>query len=179
MRKQLYLWLRVGMGLALVIILLLAGCAAPAKLSPAPVAAPSHETVSSPASAPGGAPQEGIKVHGHWMIEVKNPDGTLVERREFENALMENGAIALGKILARQGSVGGWAIDLNTGGQPMPGNQSPFDGFWPGDGYIVESSSNSTAANYYKTLTVTQPTSGNDTGKLVLSGTATVSLMVQ
>ena len=28
----------------------------------------------------------GIKVHGHWIIEVLNPDGSLVNHREFENA---------------------------------------------------------------------------------------------
>ena len=36
--------------------------------------------------APKGA-HEGIKVHGHWTIEVRNPDGTLAARREFENSL--------------------------------------------------------------------------------------------
>jgi hypothetical protein len=32
-------------------------------------------------------PQEGIKVHGHWIIDVKNPDGTLAQHRDFENSL--------------------------------------------------------------------------------------------
>ena len=32
-------------------------------------------------------PQEGVKVHGHWVIDVKNPDGTLAQHREFENSL--------------------------------------------------------------------------------------------
>ena len=26
-------------------------------------------------------------MHGHWTIDVRNPDGTLVTHREFENAL--------------------------------------------------------------------------------------------
>jgi hypothetical protein len=34
---------------------------------------------------------EGIKVHGHWVIDLKNPDGTLAEHREFENALADKG----------------------------------------------------------------------------------------
>jgi hypothetical protein len=38
-------------------------------------------------TASGGGPHEGIKVHGHWTIEVRNPDGTVVTHREFENAL--------------------------------------------------------------------------------------------
>src|ERR1035438_8313432 len=31
---------------------------------------------------------EGIKVHGHWVIEIRNPDGSLASRHEFENALV-------------------------------------------------------------------------------------------
>ncbi len=30
-----------------------------------------------------GQPSEGIKVHGHWVIEVRDPDGTLVTRQEL------------------------------------------------------------------------------------------------
>lgn len=33
-------------------------------------------------------PARGIKVHGYWNIDVKNPDGTLADHREFENALV-------------------------------------------------------------------------------------------
>jgi len=36
-----------------------------------------------------GAP-EGIKVHGHWTIDVKNPDGTLASHSDFENTLDGN-----------------------------------------------------------------------------------------
>jgi len=38
-----------------------------------------------PAAAKGQ--QEGITVHGHWVIEVKNPDGSLVRHVEVENSL--------------------------------------------------------------------------------------------
>jgi len=34
--------------------------------------------------------REGIKVHGHWTIDVKNPDGTLASHLDFENALDGN-----------------------------------------------------------------------------------------
>ena len=36
------------------------------------------------ATAPGESgqgPREGVKVHGHWVINVKNPDGTLAQHR--------------------------------------------------------------------------------------------------
>jgi hypothetical protein len=42
------------------------------------------------ATAPGQSGQgshEGVKVHGHWVIDVKNPDGTVAQHREFENSL--------------------------------------------------------------------------------------------
>lgn len=34
---------------------------------------------------------EGIKVHGHWTIEVRDPDGRLAAHREFENSLAPSG----------------------------------------------------------------------------------------
>jgi hypothetical protein len=55
-----------------------------------------------------GGPQEGIKVHGHWVIDVRNPDGKLVTHREFENAYL--GGPFLSQILARQNAVGRWFI---------------------------------------------------------------------
>src|SRR5579863_8703566 len=30
---------------------------------------------------------EGIKVHGHWVLEIRNPDGSVARRKEFENSL--------------------------------------------------------------------------------------------
>jgi hypothetical protein len=40
---------------------------------------------------PGKPSGEGIKIHGHWVLQVKNPDGTLGERREFNNSLVTGG----------------------------------------------------------------------------------------
>jgi hypothetical protein len=70
------------------------------------------EKESAPANKEhAGGPQEGIKVHGHWVIDVRNPDGKLVTHREFENAY--NGeSTFLVSILARQRSVGLWRIQL-------------------------------------------------------------------
>jgi len=45
---------------------------------------------------------EGIQVHGHWTIEVRNPDGSVAERRQFQNALV--GDNVLNGLL-----VGGWS----------------------------------------------------------------------
>lgn len=50
-----------------------------------PAAKPAEE---QEASASGKPASEGIKVHGHWVLQVKNADGTLGERREFDNSLV-------------------------------------------------------------------------------------------
>ena len=44
------------------------------------------------ASVSPAAGQEGLKVHGHWTIDVKNADGSLASHNEFENALVTGGA---------------------------------------------------------------------------------------
>ena len=49
--------------------------------------------------------REGITVHGSWLIEVTNADGTLAERREFENGL-EGGQFLLAMLLAQKVSMG-------------------------------------------------------------------------
>jgi hypothetical protein len=56
---------------------------------------------------------EGIKVHGHWTIEVRNPDGTTVTHREFENSLQASGATVLANVLNSGSTPGGWAIALD------------------------------------------------------------------
>lgn len=76
-----------------------------------------------------GGNREGIKVHGHWTIEVHNPDGSLVRHVEFENALdpgfqfpiqgqapipLPGGAAYLSAVLSGQAAApsGHWAILL-------------------------------------------------------------------
>lgn len=73
---------------------------------------------------------DGIKVHGHWKIEILEPDGTLVSSHEFENALYL--PVRMTGILAQNdpniASLGGWAVLLysdNTGVQPCGGGSEP------------------------------------------------------
>jgi len=81
-----------------------------------------------------GGPHEGIKVHGHWTIEVRNPDGSVVTHREFENALTSIGSNFLLQILSLQVTPGGWQVAVcNSGGNFDPvsvvqcvGSGSPF-----------------------------------------------------
>jgi hypothetical protein len=61
---------------------------------------------------------EGIKVHGHWTIEVHNPDGKLVSHTEFENSLVTagpmTGSALLTDLLGGTRTGGGWEINLAT-----------------------------------------------------------------
>lgn len=161
MRKQIHTWLRVSMAIFVVATLVLAGCS---------TSRPTATPIPASSSAPTGAPQEGIKVHGHWTLEVRNPDGSLAEHREFENEY--EGKWTIAKFLARQDSVGGWRIVI----EDWMFHDHPFlDGSSPHEGYIVESSHTATDAYYFKNLTVTTPHDAGDPNwcKLVLSGTAT------
>ncbi len=78
-------------------------------------------TAGSSQEKPAGGPSEGIKVHGHWTIEVREPDGTLVSRTEFENALAPDmgqgsGAQFLTRLLSRDAAVGKWKwLFIRTG----------------------------------------------------------------
>ena len=71
---------------------------------------PEGASAGEAASGQAGAQVEGIKVHGHWTIEVRDPDGTLVERREFDNAIASSGNMILTNILGRNKTVGNWQI---------------------------------------------------------------------
>ena len=72
---------------------------------------------------------DGIKVHGHWTIEVKNPDGTLDARHEIENALitqMGGGRALLAGLLGNVYSDPKWSMFL--WGSPAPcGGPLPVD----------------------------------------------------
>lgn len=68
----------------------------------------------------GGGSSEGIKVHGHWTIEVRETDGRLVSRTEFENALGLDGAAVLRSVLARTNSFGFWQISLSSTTSTQP-----------------------------------------------------------
>ncbi len=66
---------------------------------------------------------EGIQVHGHWTIEVKDPDGKVAVHREFENSLFGggNGASVLSSVLLGSAAIGGFQVLL--GETPTGGGQ--------------------------------------------------------
>ena len=71
-------------------------------------------------AAPSKPGSEGIKVHGHWVLQVKNADGTLGERREFNNSLVASGGMMTGDqllaaLLSGNATAGGLAIAFISG----------------------------------------------------------------
>jgi hypothetical protein len=93
------------------------------------------------ASTSNAGPKEGIKVHGHWSLEIRNPDGSFVKRTEFENDLTSNGALAIMLELSRERSAGAWTVELVSNawtngtariyeaGSNIPDNIPPGTGF--------------------------------------------------
>jgi len=117
---------------------------------------------------------EGIKVHGHWTIEVRNPDGSVVTHREFENSLRIPNSLAT--FLARNTTPGRWVIFVGAGGAPVPdpcaGGQivSPFS---TATCVITESDSHVASLGYsniFSTLNVAAV--GNGAQQVQLTGTA-------
>jgi hypothetical protein len=78
--------------------------------------------VASDEKASPGGPQEGIKVHGHWSIVIKNPDGSVASRHEFENSLAPpDGAGYLTRVMSRTATLGFYELSLvhsNAGVSP-------------------------------------------------------------
>ena len=80
----------------------------PGAVQARPAAKSAEEDESAKPDKPG---HQGIKVHGHWVLQVRNADGTLGERREFENSLADGGAFLIG-VLAGGLVPGDYAIQL-------------------------------------------------------------------
>ncbi len=109
----------------------------------------------SPVRESKGGPKEGIKVHGHWTIEVRNPDGKVVTSREFENALTVDGADVLVRMLMRTSKAGEWQMLLRGGSGPIF-TDGPC--LFNGEGspcLIVEAASSAAESTFvFKTLTL-------------------------
>lgn len=78
--------------------------------------APGAAVAQKPAQPPSADGMgEGVVVHGHWTITIVR-DGEVVERREFENALVSEGQGYLSLVLAREFIVGRWTISIAADG---------------------------------------------------------------
>ena len=128
---------------------------------------------------------EGIKVHGHWTIEVRNADGTLESRREVENALIiwtAGGQTLLAGLLTNYYSDPIWIVNLYgpdiNGGASGPCHHEGSPNPWPCS--IVESRAPLSGTEVFKNLVVGLPLQGGQQhrpeGTVELSGSATVAL---
>jgi hypothetical protein len=92
--------------------------------SPTPKPPAFQEVSESANSKQPDSDSQGIKVHGHWVIDVRNPDGTLATHREFENSLTgaSQGQLLLGGLLSGYYVAGGYAIELGSNLCAAPGN---------------------------------------------------------
>ena len=134
--------------------------------------APAGETsmnASQPADAPGGT-REGIAVHGHWTIEVRDADGEMVSRNEFENALTSMGRVFLTNLVARQMSAGTWGILLHSSTEPPCVYSSA-----PSDCVITEPSAGGISlwpAALFNNLTLSPASADGSAASFVLQGNA-------
>ena len=75
-----------------------------------------QESIKSRPEARRARQNNGIKLHGHWVIEVHNPNGSLASHTEFENSLITSGnfpgSALLAEFFARIAMPGLWEISL-------------------------------------------------------------------
>jgi hypothetical protein len=115
--------LALAMGGAALLLALPTAAQVPGTVPATPGAAAVQPTTPAAAVQHGARGEhEGIKVHGHWVIEVRNPDGTVTARREFENSLQATGGNLLSALLVGGDVPGSWTVLLNHAGSPPTGN---------------------------------------------------------
>ena len=110
---------------------------------------------------------EGIQVHGDWVIEVRNPDGSVAERREFQNALSLGGVFLLTGSLARTESPGVWGVGVRSNDASESPCMTPDPVSLCLIREPISSSLSSYPATHFPTLTVSADPSGQ---VLVLQG---------
>ena len=152
-------------GVVLVSAIVLAAVFGMAQDEPDSTAAIGGSVGDEIAQRSGGETDESVHISGHWTIEVREPDGTLVSRHEFDNAFV--GRRAFSSYLARSWTVGPWEVRLDGPQRPWqvgPNTTAP--------GRVVEPDHPEVNQVIFRTLTATVPDTGPNADKLVLSGTA-------
>jgi hypothetical protein len=128
------------------------------------VVAPPPGAPAVPLARTNPAGPGGIVVHGHWVFDVLDPDGTAASHHELENALTASGSTEIAQLLT-----GGETLASSTAGRWLVG--IAFDGNAGGGGAASFSETLPVGADRH--LTITVPTAGSDANKIVLSGQET------
>lgn len=89
--------MKKALGTVAALVVALSACGAP--------------TIDESADARGGL-SDSIDVTGNWTIDVVDPDGTVVETVEFQNAITNNGWAHLGLILSGERRTTSWQVNL-------------------------------------------------------------------
>lgn len=189
-------------GVAVVALLMLAGSGiGNVQAGSAAGAAPGTKAAVAGAHVRGKGAYEGIGIHGHWIIDVKNPDGTLARHAEFENGLCIAGAnpnagdILLANLLVGAVGTGGWEVRLINPSIPTGANPGPacFNDIGSETTFVLEQSNDAfstsnqcslatpatAGANLYCFPTLNPPTRLIDPTHLTLLTVPTVSLAGQ
>lgn len=121
---------------------------------------------SSSTSSASGSPAkaEGIKVHGAWTIQIRD-HGRTVRTARFHNDLTSKGSERLVSLLARQSSVGQWMIGITP---QLCGTEAAKEYCW------IDEAGGTIAQTH--TVVLSTPSTGDDTGKLVLKATLVATL---
>ena len=114
------------------VFMLCAGQAGLAQQSATEKPAAAEEKGSTAPAKPGG---EGIKVHGHWIIDVRNRDGSLAQHRDFENSLADGGQFLIG-LASGYTTFGGYYIVLVGNACTVPSGSSSTDCYFAQSGVV-------------------------------------------
>lgn len=122
-------------------------------------------------ATPDGVQAESIQVHGKWTLEVRDPDGTVVTSRVFQNSLTTAGQSLLSGILALNITSTAWQVDIfSPSGQELCQDSlsNPQICRLVGTGLATDTW-------IFETLALTGDASSSGTGTFVLSGSFTAA----
>jgi hypothetical protein len=112
-------------------------------------------------------PNQAVTVHGHWVIEVRNADGTLHSSTAFDNALTQMGKNGITQLLSGLRVVESWLVHATSSAPPCSLSTGAA-----GQCVIQEGNGPVTSPTAFKTLTRTVSSSGD---QVILQGTFVAS----
>ncbi len=75
-------------------------------------------------AVPDDASHQGVRMHGHWTIDIVNPDGKRAQHHEFDNSIQYDGQNFLIGLMSGYGAAGQYAIYMYA----PNGDTSPCSG---------------------------------------------------